>query len=188
MSNEAEQQEQPQEKHPVQVLLDQWEMRPRRQLDYGSVPDLEWLNGVIKSLIKACPAIAEKFGMTGAAPIVLEFQPRMAPGVIPAKTLPLTTPTAPPEEPDASVPSNAGRKGRGRGRSTRTPKESRKKAGTASSAGRKAGTARKPEAAPATGAPAPAATAPAKPSSPVPPAIAKLQSGDPPPPKLEPIG
>lgn len=62
----------------IQILVDAWEQRPRRQLDYSgltesSVADLEWTNNMIKSLIKAVPDIREKFGVHPTAEIVMPF-------------------------------------------------------------------------------------------------------------------
>ncbi len=62
----------------IQNLIDAWENRPRRQLDYSglteeSLGDLEWTNSILKALIPSMREIREKFQLEPTPPIVLQM-------------------------------------------------------------------------------------------------------------------
>lgn len=68
----------------IQNLLDTWERRPRRQLEYNglsaeSQTDLEWTNDLLRAFIPAAREIAEKFGLTPQPPIVIQMPPPLPP-------------------------------------------------------------------------------------------------------------
>ncbi len=202
----------------IQTLVNQWEKRPRRQLDFAEVEDLEWCNGFLKAFVPAFYEIKAAFKVEPEAPIIIQMPPLVPRAPVgPLKTLPLTEPNdlpawdcprcdqknagwakvcgrceasreAPMQAADGPNPSTQAETAPAAAPSTRTPKASRSRAGTGGAKGRKSGSAGKPAAAPAKPIVEPPGQAPSEPASTVPPGMRAVLGNDAPPPKLEPIG
>ena len=119
----------------IQELIDVWENRPRRQLDYSgltdaSLADLEWTNRIIKALIPAVPDIRLKFGQEPTPPIVLQVP-------LPPATPP--TPATPVPAADAPIPSTPDLKGPALASSTGTQGKASPRGRSASNSRRKGG-------------------------------------------------
>jgi hypothetical protein len=171
----------PEQLAKLQILVDAWERRPRRQLDYSlltpeSQGDVEWTTQVLIALIPAVPAIREAFNLQPTPPIVIEMLP------------PLATPSAPAPAAGSDTPSKPAATAPKKGRSSGSPKKAsaparkpsvvRQKPG---SAGKSASVAATPPATPLAAAPAPAASATS-------PASLGADMSDPPAPTLTTIG
>ena len=68
----------------IQKLIDTWEQRPRRQLDYSlltseSIEDMEWTGRMLQALIPAMREIREKFQLEPTPPIMLEMPVKLPP-------------------------------------------------------------------------------------------------------------
>ena len=200
-----------------QKLIDVWEQRPRRQLDYSlltqeSIEDMEWTGRILQALIPSMREIRERFGLEPTPPIVIQMpanttypraqlaspaagsptdgsrQPLNAPGASQSVSdVPTTPPTQPPAPGDAN-PSKLGEKRQGKGKSSGTRAKAPKPARTAAKTGHKPGSASKSASADAKPDAAPLSAPTAPAASAPPPATAGADMSDPPAPTLGPIG
>ena len=193
----------------LQLLIDAWERRPRRQLDYSlltpdSQADVQWTTDVLQALIPAVPAIREAFNLQPTPPIVIQMPPPRAlppqdeagsPTPVsgdgqnaPAGSQTPSNQSTQAPAADAASPSTPAATAPKKGRSTGNPRKASPPARKPSAPGHKPGSAGKPASAPAIPPVAPPPVPPEPAASATPPASLVADMSDPPAPTLSAIG